>query len=227
MAMNQDEVLTWLERHGSRRGLEGLARYGIVAKHAFGVPMAKLLQLKKQVGVDQHLSLELWQTGCYEARLFAALIGDPQLVTRRQMDAWAKSFENWADCDTACFHLFDKVQDALAKVPQWAKSKQEFVKRGAFALLASVALHDKRAADAVFVALLPVAERAAGDERNFVKKGVSWALRGIGRRNGKLRAAVMALAGRLAKSEEAPRRWVGNDVSRDLGRVKARTAKGG
>jgi 3-methyladenine DNA glycosylase AlkD len=220
--MNRDEVLSWLERRGSRRNIDGMARYGIVARRAFGVPMAKLLQLKKQLGVDQQLSLGLWQTGCYEARLLAALLGDPQQVTRRQMDAWARSFENWGDCDTACFHLFDKTPHALAKVPQWAKSKQEFVQRGAFALLACVALHDKVAADAAFAELLPVVERAAGDERNFVMKGVSWALRAIGRRNGKLRAAAVAVAKRLAKSDEAPRRWVGKDVLRDLGRVKGK-----
>ena len=39
-------------------------------------------------------------------------------------------------------------------------------------------LHHKKADDAKFVTFLPLIERASTDERNFVKKGVSWALRG-------------------------------------------------
>lgn len=225
--MNLKEVLRWLERRGTRRHRIGLARYGITTARAFGVPVGTLQALRKRIGRDQQLSLDLWRSGWLEARLLAALVGDPQQVTRRQMDAWARSFENWATCDAACFHLFDKTAHAWAKVVQWAKAKREFEKRGAFALLASLALHDKGAADAVFTALLPVVEREAGDERNFVKKAVSWALRGIGKRNRELHAAATAVARRLAASAEAPRRWVGKDALRDLGRaqVKARLAK--
>ncbi len=99
--MDKEEVLKWLERKGTRRTVEGMARYGIVAKRAFGVPMGTLLLLRKRLGKDHALSLALWESGWYEARLLAALVGDPLRVTRRQMNAWAASFENWADCDTA------------------------------------------------------------------------------------------------------------------------------
>lgn len=222
--MRTDEVLRWLERRGTAGNRAGLARYGITARHAVGVPVATLRQLQKQIGVDQELSLQLWQTGCYEARLLAALVGDPRQVTRRQMDAWAKDFENWADCDTACFHLFDKTSHALAMVAKWSRAKPEFVKRAAFALLASVALHDKALGDEPFLKLLPLAEREAGDERNFVKKAVSWALRGVGRRSPVLHAAAMAIARRLAVSADATERWVGKDVLRDLQKAKVRPA---
>ena len=66
-----------------------MARYGIQAKRAFGVPMGTLLTLGKRLGKDHALSLALWESGWYEARLLAALVGDPQRVTRRQMNAWA------------------------------------------------------------------------------------------------------------------------------------------
>ena len=148
--------------------------------------------------------------------MMAALIGDPRLVTSRQMDAWAKGFENWGDCDTVCFHLFDKTPLAWKKIEQWSTRKEEYVKRASFALLASVALHDKRAPDAPFLKSLKWIEHAADDDRNFVKKGVSWALRGIGHRNPKLRAAALKTAGKLAKSDVASARWIGKDAQRDL-----------
>jgi 3-methyladenine DNA glycosylase AlkD len=63
------------------------------------------------------------------------------------------------------------------------------VKRAGFALLAALALHgagsDEQLADC-----LPLIERAASDERNFIKKGVSWALRGMGRRASLIDAAL-------------------------------------
>ncbi len=98
----------------------------------------------------------------------------------------------------------------------WSRRRDEFVKRAAFALLASLALHDKRAGDAAFLRCLPLVERAASDERNFVKKGVSWALRLVGRRNHALNDASVALARRLLESAEPAARWVGRDGLKEL-----------
>ena len=222
MPMNVNEVLTWLERRGTRRTVLGMARYGIEAERAFGVPMGTLLSLRKRLGKDHALSVALWESGWYEARLLAALVGDPKRVTRRQMNAWAAGFENWADCDTACFKLFDQTPFAWEKARQWAASPREFVKRAGFALMACLALHDKGAPDKTFLAFLPLVEKGARDERNFVKKAVSWALRAIGERSLALNAAALATAKRLAESGEAACRWVGKDALRQLASPAAR-----
>ena len=221
--MTTREVLAWLKKKGTRRTVLGMARYGIVAKRAFGVPMGTLLSLRKKLGMDHDLAIALWASGWYEARLLASLVGDPTRVTRRQMNAWAASFENWADCDTVCFNLFDRTPFAWERARHWATSPREFVKRGGFVLMACLALHDKAAADKRFLALLPLIERGAGDERNFVKKAVSWALRGIGRRNHSLHAAAVAVAKRLAQSKPSAARWVGHDALRQLSRASAMT----
>ncbi len=225
--MNLKQALSWLEKNGTRRAVEGLARYGIVAERAYGVTMGQLKSLKRQLGTDHELSLALWDTGWYEARLLAALVGDPARVTRRQMDAWAAGFENWADCDTVCFTLFDRTPYAWERARRWAKSPREFVKRGGFALMACLSTHHKTAPDTKFLALLPVIEKGAKDERNFVMKGVSWALRGIGRRSPALNRAALVVSRRLAASEDAAPRWVGTDALRELGspKVRARLAR--
>ena len=210
------EVLAVLERKGTAANRRGMARYGIVAKRAFGVQMGTLLALRKQLGVDQALSLALWDSGWYEARLLATMVGDPAQVTRRQMDRWARSFENWADCDTACFKLFDRVPFAWDKAVQWAASPREFVKRGGYALIASLALHQKKEPDARFTRFFPIIVTGARDPRNFVKKGVVWALRGIGKRSPALHESSAEVARRLAASDDAPSRWVGNTALREL-----------
>ncbi len=89
--------------------------------------------------------------------------------------------------------------------------------------MACLALHDKVGADKRFLALLLLIERGAGDERNFVKKAVSWALRAIGRRNRSLNAAAVAVAKRLARSKQSAARWVGHDALRQLSRASALT----
>jgi 3-methyladenine DNA glycosylase AlkD len=171
--------------------------------------------------IRSELAAALWQTGWYEARMMAAFVDEPDRVTAAQMDRWARDFDNWAICDTMCMHLFDRTPRAWRKVEQWSGRRDEFVKRAAFALLASIALHDKRAGDEPFLKSLALIERAASDERNFVKKGVSWALRGIGRRNPRLREEALDLARRLAASSDPAARWVGKDAVRDLTKVRA------
>jgi len=221
--MEPNDVLAWLKQQGTRRTLNEMARYGIVAQRAFGVPMGTLLAMKKRLGTDHALAIALWESGWYEARLLAAQLGDPQRVTARQMNAWAASFENWADCDTVCFKLWDRTPLAWEKARQWSTSPREFVKRGGFVLMACLALHDKAAPDKRFLAFLPLIEKGASDERNFVKKGVNWALRSIGGRSRALHASALAVARRLAQSENAAPRWVGKDALRQLASPKARS----
>lgn len=221
--MTTAEVLRWLEGKGTRRTVEGMARYGIEAKRAFGVPMGTLLSLGKRLGKDQPLSLALWESGWYEARLLAALVGDPERVTRRQMNDWAASFENWADCDTACFKLFDRVPFAWERARHWSASPRELVKRGGFVLMACLAAHDKAAPEGSFRGFLPLIEKGARDERRLVMKGVSWALRMIGRRTPALNTAALAVARRLALSKDAACRWVGKDAVRELASPKLRS----
>jgi 3-methyladenine DNA glycosylase AlkD len=210
-------ALAWLERHGSRKRRNEMGpRYGIHADRAWGVAMADMQKLARALGRNHELALALWDNGWYEARMLATLVDDPARVTAAQMDRWCRDFDNWAICDTACFKLFDQTPHALGKVVQWARKDDEFVKRAAFALLGCVALHDRTTGDAAFAGLLPLIEKAAGDERNFVKKSLSWALRAVGRRSGGLHAPSVAMAKRLAVSPHASARWVGKDALRDL-----------
>jgi 3-methyladenine DNA glycosylase AlkD len=209
-------VVAWLKRNGRKRVRDGMARYAIPSDKAFGISVGLLRAMAKRLGPNHALAADLWKTGWYEARMIAVFVDEPARVTPAQMDRWCRDFDNWAICDTACFHLFDRTPHAFAKVRQWSARREEFVKRAAFALLASVALHGKDEDDATFVKHLPLIERAADDERNFVKKAVSWALRGVGRRSAALNAAAVPVARRLAASDAPAARWVGKDALREL-----------
>ena len=209
-------VVMSLKRLGNRRNREGMARYGIPSDNAFGVSMANIQVLARRLGRNHALAAKLWDTGLYEARMLTAYVDEPARVTSAQMDRWCRDFDNWAICDTLCFALFDRTPYAWAKVAKWAGQRSEFVKRAAFALLWSLTVHDKVANDEPFVQGLLLVERAATDERHFVKKAVNMALRAIGKRNPALNAAAVSVARRLAASTDASARWVGKDALREL-----------
>lgn len=225
-ARRADQAVASLQKKATSRTREGLARYGITTPKAMGVAMGDIQALGKQLGRDHALAAALWKTGWYEARLLCAYVDEPERVTPAQMDRWCRDFDNWAICDTLCFALFDRTPHAWNKVAEWSGDQREFVKRAGFALLASLAGHDKAARDEQFLAVLPLIERGATDERNFVKKAVSWALRRIGGRSAGLHKAAIQLARRLADSRDEAARWVGRDTLRDLTRplVAARVA---
>ena len=217
----EDQVkaaLMALEQLSTKRDRENLARFGITAPKAFGVSVSNIQKVAKKLGRNHELAEALWKTGWYEARMLTSFVDEPARVTPAQMDRWCRDFDNWGICDTVCFHLFDRTPHAWTMIKKWSGKREEFVKRAAFALLASLALHDKTEGDRRFPDSLALIERAATDERNFVKKGVSWALRTVGRRNAGLHAAAVKLAKRLSASPEPAAKWVGKDALRDLTR---------
>ena len=209
-------VLATLRKKGSKRNVEGMARYGIPSTNALGVSVGDLRRLSKTLGRDHDLAEALWDTGIYEARMLASFVDDPVRVTPAQMDRWCRDFDSWAIVDTVCFHLFDKTPHGFRKVAQWSRSRNEFPKRAAFALLASLAAHDKESPDEPFRKLLPLIERAATDDRNFVKKGVLWALRAVGERSPSLNADARELARALSESGDPTARWIGTGALREL-----------
>lgn len=213
---NAASLIKKLKSLGSQAGLDSMARFAIVTDKAFGISVEQIRKVAKEVGRDHQLAEDLWDTGWYEARMLAAFVADPQQVTPQQMDAWVADFDNWAICDTVCFHLFDKTPHAWKKVAPWSKLKGEFAKRSAFALVWGLSVHDKQSPDARFLKALAVIEKSATDERNFVKKAVNMALRAIGKRNVALHGAALAVAERLAGSDNSAARWNGKDALREL-----------
>jgi len=217
-------ALAWLRDHASDAQRDGMARYAIPSDHALGVSMKDIQSLAKQLGRDHELAAALWDTGVYEARMLAAYVEDPALLTPAQMDRWCRDFDNWAICDTQCFTLFDMTPHAWGRVVAWSSRRDEFQKRAAFALLASLALHGRVEDDSLYADGLAIIEREAHDDRNFVKKGVNWALRSIGRR-ADWRAEATAVAKRLAASDEASARWIGKDALREFARTAPKASK--
>ena len=229
--MSLEQILKRLRDGAQPDARASLERFGITARQAYGWSMPALRELAREAGRDHTLAQQLWATGILDARILAALVDDPERVTPRQMERWARDFDSWAVCDACCMHLFDRTPYAHVKVRAWSGRKEEFVKRAAFALMAALAVHEPDGSDDAFRAFLPLCEREAGDARNFVKKAVNWALRQIGKRSPGLRTAAIASAERIAAQDSPSARWIAADALRELksapaAKERPRTARG-
>lgn len=211
-----DEILEMLAAKANPDQLVGMARYGMTVDKRLGVKVPQMRKIAKEIGKDHKLALELWETGITEAMILSSMVDVPNEVTEEQMEVWAQDFDSWDVCDQVCMNLFDKTPLAWKKIHDWFDRDEEFVKRAAYALIACLAVHDKGASDEVFISLIPVIKAGTTDNRNYVKKAVSWALRNIGKRNPELNTVALATARELRGIDSRTARWIGSDVILDL-----------
>ena len=214
--MNCNQVIDKLKSLADSAYLAGMTYFAIKTDKALGVSAPRMRKLAKKIGTDHKLAMQLWESDIHEAKVLAALIDDPKQVTKSQMNAWVRQFDNWAVCDACCGVLFDKTPFAWAKAVEWPKRKEEFVKRAGFVLMAALAVHDKRAPDKNFVPFFDIIKQHADDERNFVKKAVNWALRQIGKRNRLLNKKAVAVAKEIREMDSPAARWIAADAIREL-----------
>jgi 3-methyladenine DNA glycosylase AlkD len=217
-------LIARLREHADPANVAGMARYGILAERTLGVSIPVLRsiardvdrELKKQPDALHELAAGLWASGIHEARILAALVDVPALVTPEQADAWAADLDSWDVCDQLCSNLLDRVPFAWGKAAEWAGREETFVKRAGFVLMCGLAVHDKAASDEAFEPFLALCEREASDDRNFVRKAVNWAVRQIGKRDAHLNALAIATAERIREQGSKSARWIAADTLREL-----------
>lgn len=214
--LDMNTALESLAQLGRPEQLEGMARYGLTGDGRLGVSMPEIRKLAKKIGKDHGLALELWASRIPDAMILASLVDDPRFTTEEQAERWIVDVASWDVCDQLCMNLLDKTPFADTLVFKWSKRDEEFVRRAAFALIASVAWHDKQASDERLKAFLPVIKEASSDGRNYVKKAVSWALRHIGKKNRSLNAAALETALEIKAIGNPSARWIASDVIREL-----------
>src|SRR5437899_2680760 len=99
--METAEILNLLRARANPANVAGMARYGINPERTLGVPVAVIRGIAKAIGHNHRMALELWDSGIHEARILASIVDEPAVVTKRQMEAWARDFDSWDVCDQA------------------------------------------------------------------------------------------------------------------------------
>ena len=221
--MKADEILDRLRSMANPENVAGMARFGINPKGTLGISVASLRVVAREIKkgapseLERHaLAAELWASGVHEARKLAALVDVAELVTPEQMDAWVLDVDSWDVCDGLCMDLFDDTPYAFDKAMEWSYREEEFVRRAAFALMAALAFRAKPFPDEAYEPFFALIKQYATDERNFVRKAVNWALRGIGKRNDRLLVRAIEVAREIDGMDLKAARWIAKDALREL-----------
>ena len=216
MSLSEKQILSRLKKMGQPEALGKMAHFGIDTENSFAVALPDLRALAKEISKDHALALALWRTGVHDARILASIIAVPAETDRTLAESWATDFRSWDLCDQCCINLLRKTDFARDLVTQWRGRGEEFVKRAAFAMIATLAVHDKKAEDKDFAEWFGFIEEGASDPRNFVKKAVNWALRQISKRNRALNQQAIECARRISAQDSKPARWIASDALREL-----------
>ncbi|MET1415239.1 DNA alkylation repair protein [Roseibium sp. HPY-6] len=214
-------VLEKLKDLGTDENRAGMARFGIDASSAFGVPLSILRPLAKEIGKSAPKASELWASGFHEARLLAILLTKPRDMTPELARRWLEDIQSWDLCDQLT-NVLARRKDSDELVENLVGEEREFVKRAGFALIAWRAVHAKSSPDSEFIAYLDLIRQASTDERNFVWKAVHWALRQIGKRSAQLHGPALALGKELAASSDKTARKIGRETVKELSSEKVR-----
>jgi 3-methyladenine DNA glycosylase AlkD len=214
--MDFEAIIKRLESLSSPEDVKGRARFGINSEKAYGVRIPELRRIARQTGKNHELAGKLWKYGYSETKILASMIDDSNLITEDQMEKWVLEFDSWDICDQCCMNLFRKTPFAYKKISEWSVREEEFVKRAAFTLIATLAVHDKKADNEKFIDLFPLIIRESTDPRIYVKKAVNWALRQIGKRNLTLNNKAISLAQEIYEIDSKSARWIASDALREL-----------
>ena len=213
-----EEILDELKSFHDPDSVEGMKRGGINPDKAFGVKIPILRKMAKKIKMNHDIAQKLWDIGYRETMILASMIDDPSQVTEEQMEDWVISqyFSYWEVVDQTCMNLFYLTEFAYEKAAEWSSRDEEFIKRAGFALMAVLAWKDKEAENVMFEKFFTYIKKECVDNRNNVKKAISWALRQIGKRNLFLNRGALKTAKEMLEIETKSSKWIAKDVIKEL-----------
>lgn len=190
--------------------------FGIVAQNALGISHKDLKVIAKELGRNDDLALELYDSGYHEGKILCSKMISPKVLTEEMIEKWVSDFDSWEMTDSFCMGPISKTSFAYDKAFEWSEREAEFEKRAGFVLMACHGFNRKKDSNEAFLNFFEPILKHADDERNFVKKAVNWALRSIGKRNQDLRKEAIKIAYQLLENKHPSKNWIAKDALREL-----------
>ncbi len=185
---------------GTAQNRKVYARHGY-SKNMFGVSFANLRKLKKELGTDQRLAGELWETGNDDARMLAAMIADPAAISAKDLDDWVAGVNQYVLADVFATNLASKSPLARRKADKWRKARRDYTAQAGWDLVAAIAMQEENSEDAAFEEYLRIIEDEISRAANRTRHAMNNALIAIGSRNAALRKKAEAAARRIGRVE--------------------------
>lgn len=173
------EVMQALKGYGSEQTRKTYRRHGIVGD-LYGVKHGDLAKLRRKTGVDQALALELWQTGNFDARVFATQIADPARMRVKDLEAWRKDLDGHA-LSNALSNVAQRSPMAVKMMRRWMAFKSEVVQNAGWMILAGIAREQPdRLTKTEYREFLKTVERQIAAAPNRVRHAMNAAVISIG-----------------------------------------------
>jgi 3-methyladenine DNA glycosylase AlkD len=154
--------------------------------------------MQKKIKVDQELADQLWATGNHDAQVLATLVADPEKLTDKQAESWAKNLGNYVAMEMLTRFLA-KTPLARKKAEKWYKSKDEWIGSAGWGLVALLALNDPSLPDDYFNKYIDLIESGIHRQKNRVRHEMNGALIAIGLRNDRLEKRAVEVAKKIGK----------------------------
>lgn len=212
-----NDVLEALQSLAEPANKSKMEYFGIRVSNTLGVKVPNIRLIAKQLGKNHDLGLELYRTNVHEAQILGVLIMNPKLISEQLCDEIVFGFESWDLCDQACGNLIIKTDQVLNKIQKYIVDEREFVRRTAFVLIVYHFVKTKKLDYQNLDLFLKYCQDYAYDNRIYVKKAISWALRQMGKvENGKKCIEVMHAVEQIKQQATPSARWIASDVQREL-----------
>jgi 3-methyladenine DNA glycosylase AlkD len=168
--MSSDEVMAYLEEHGSQTAKNTLVKHG-AREPFFGTRIGDMKPLVKKIKRDHELALALYNTGNSDAMYFAGLIADENRITKEQLQAWVER-AYWymlSECTVAWVAAESPFGFELAR--EWMQSDREQIACAGWATFNSLlSIRDNSEFDrAEIERMLDQVEKTIHDEQNRVR----------------------------------------------------------
>ncbi|PGL71401.1 DNA alkylation repair protein [Bacillus sp. AFS055030] len=124
--MTLEEVMKSLEEMGTEQTKKTFMRHG-AKEPFFGVRIGDMKKLVKYVKKDQDLALALYSTGNSDAMYLAGLSINPKLMTKEQLQNWAKEAQWFMIAESIVSAVAAESQYAIELAKEWMNSDEELI----------------------------------------------------------------------------------------------------
>lgn len=118
--------MTALKKAGTEQTRKTFARHG-APDNFFGVKVADLKVIAKQIKGNQDLACELYDTGNSDAMYLAGIVADGSQMTKKQLDHWAKTAPWYMIAEYSVPGVTNESPHRHELAMKWIKSKKDNV----------------------------------------------------------------------------------------------------
>lgn len=198
--MTITEVMNELQKMGDEQTKKTLMKHG-AKEPFFGVRVGDMKKLQKKIRKDHSLAIELFRTGNSDAMYFAAMICEPEKMTKEDLQYWAeKAYWYWLSEYTVAWTAAESGK-GWEMAEKWIHSPEENIASSGWSTYSSLLAitPDENIPADLIMSLLNKIENEIHRERNRVRYCMNQFLIAVGTYYLPLKAKAIEVGKKIGK----------------------------